>query len=385
MKRTGMIGLIGMGAMLAAYPSALQADPAAPTASEAPIALLIDIGSGQILHSREADRRFLPASMTKVMTAFLAFEMLADGRLKPDQRFTVSDDVFEQWSGTGSTMFLKRGEQVSVEELLLAINTVSANDGSVLLAVGATGSVERWVEMMNEEARKIGLRDSHFGTPNGWPDEGLTFTTASDLARLAETMLERHPQLYAHYFGRRSYAHNGLTQNNRDPIIGFVRGADGMKTGYTREAGYNFVGTAARDGTRLVMVVAGTQSPPERARIARNYLEWGFEAFEAAILFPQGEVIGNARVQGGAARNVDLRAAAPVIARLPKEGPRGMELAVRYRGPLQAPIEGGSKVADLEVRVEGFEPFRVPLEAAESVPAANIWQRIANGMLGWFG
>lgn len=376
--------MFGFGAALLASPIALRADPAPPAPGEAPVALLVDLSSGQTLHAHEADRRFLPASVTKVMTAYLAFEMLADGRLKPEQRFKVSDATFEQWSGTGSSLFLQRGEEVSVDDLLHGITTVSANDGCVVLAEGALGSVDKWVALMNSTARKLGMADSHFGTPNGWPDEGRTFTTARDLARLTRAIFERHPDLYARYFGHRGFAHNGIAQPNHDPITGVVPGADGIKTGFTREAGYNFLGTASRDGRRLVMVLAGIDHPQDRARIARDYIEWGFAEFAPRPIFAKGATIGRAKVQDGAERSVTLRAAAPVIADIPVGSDPRVTLALRYRGPLQAPIAKGARVAELEVRIDGFAPYRVPLEAASEVPKANIWQRLVNGVLGLF-
>ncbi|HTN14894.1 MAG TPA: D-alanyl-D-alanine carboxypeptidase family protein [Sphingomonadaceae bacterium] len=383
MAHFGRIGVLGLGAALAAIPTALHADPAPPGEAEAPVALLMDLSSGQVLHAREIDRRFLPASVTKVMSAYIAFEMLADGRLRADQTFTVTPALAKQWSGTGSTLFLKSGDKVSIDTLIHGITTVSANDGAVLLAQGAAGSVEKWVELMNSTAAELGMNDSHFGTPNGWPDEGATFVTAHDLALLAKAMVTRHPALYSRYFGKSGFRYNGIAQSNHDPMIGVVRGADGIKTGYTREAGYNFLGSAARDGRRLVLVVAGTDSEEERARIARNYVEWGFAAFEPHLIFPAGTTIGTARVQDGAQDDVALRTALPVIADIPKGSKPKIAMSLHYRGPLAAPIIAGQEVAELEVRIEGMEPYRVPLKAVRAVKQANPWQRIVNGVLGW--
>ncbi|KPL67596.1 hypothetical protein SZ64_05410 [Erythrobacter sp. SG61-1L] len=375
--------MLGLGAALAAMPGSLHADPAPPNEAEAPIALLVDLGSGQVLHRREDDRRFLPASVTKVMSAYLAFEMLDDGRLKAGQTFTVSPLLAAKWSGTGSTLFLKAGDKVSVDTLIRGITTVSANDGAVLLAEGAAGSVEKWVALMNQTAARLGMDDSHFGTPNGWPDEGATFVSAHDLALLGKAMITRHPQLYARYFGKSGFSYNGIAQSNHDPMVGIVRGADGIKTGYTREAGYNFLGSAARDGRRLLLVVAGTDSEEERARIARNYVEWGYAAFEPHKIFPADTTIGTALVQDGSTDSVPLQTASPVIADLPSGERPKIELSLHYRGPLVAPIAAGQNVAELEVRIEGMEPYRVPLQAATAVEKANPWQRVVNAVLGW--
>lgn len=384
MKHCRRIVGLAVATLMLALPVALRADPAPPSPKDAPIALLLDISTGQVLDAREADRRFLPASITKVMSAFVAFELLKSGQLQVDKPFTVSPQLAQDWSGKGSTLFLRSGDEVPVDTLLRGITTVSANDGAILLAEGAAGSVDKWVARMNAAAADIGMNDSHFGTPNGWPDAGSTYVTAHDLGLLASAMIGRHPDLYKRYFGHRSFNYNGMGQDNHDPITGVVRGADGIKTGYTREAGYNFLGSAERDGQRLVMVLAGTESEDERARIAREYIEWGFSAFERRLLFDKGAPIGEALVQDGNSRAVALRAAIPVIASLPKgENPR-IALSLRYRGPIKAPIAQGQQVAELLVSIDGFAPYAVPLEAAGNVAEANPWRRLVNGVLGWF-
>ena len=279
-------------------------------------------------------------------------------------------------------MFLKAGEQVSVDELLHGITTVSANDGCIALAEGAAGSIDQWVALMNRTARKLGMDDSHYGTPNGYPDEGGTFVTARDLVKLARAMITRHPKLYAEYFGHRDLAFNGIAQANHDPITGVVKGADGIKTGFTREAGNNFLGSAKRGNRRLVMVVAGIDDEQTRAQVARKFIEWGFSAFESKQLFAKGEAVSEAQVQGGAARHVELRTAAPVIVDYPKGTTPSLRLSLHYEGPLVAPISAGDQIAELEVSLDGFAPYRVPLEAANDVEKANSWQRLRNGVLG---
>ena len=243
-------------ALLGGSPSYAQGqrELAPPTAQDIPIALMLDLSSNQILLWREADRRFVPASITKVMTAFTAFQLMEDGRIVPNQRMAVSDETFEEWSGKGSSMFVPRGAIIPVDQLLMGITTVSANDGSVVLAEGTLGSVEEWVSRMNAEAHAIGMRDSRFGTPNGWPDAGFTFTTAEDLARLAKAILTRHPAKFRRYFGHRGMEFNGIAQNNHDPISGIA-----MALTVSRQASptsrMDF--SALRRGRRLVMVVAG--------------------------------------------------------------------------------------------------------------------------------
>jgi D-alanyl-D-alanine carboxypeptidase (penicillin-binding protein 5/6) len=355
--------------------------PVAPP-PEVPIALLIDLSSGQTLYSREPDRRFMPASITKVMTVFTAFEMIDSGKIAPDQLVMVSERAWTDWHGVGSTMFLALHQRVSVDALLHGVTTVSANDGAAVLGEGLAGSLPKWADQMNRTARSIGMRDSHFGTPNGWMDEGRTFTTARDLAKLADAMLTRHPDLYARYFGHKRLKFNGFEQRNHDPVTGVVNGADGIKTGFTNQAGYGFLGSAERDGRRLVMVIAGAPTARIQRQTSREFLEWGFRAFEGRELFPKDAVVGEARVQGGAARSVGLLAARTVGYDLPLGQTGSVKLTVRYEGPLRAPVKQGEQVAELEISVEGLKPSRVPLHAAAEVAEANLLQRLVNGIAG---
>lgn len=351
-----------------------------PPPPEVPIALLVDLSSGQTLYSREPDRRFMPASITKVMTAFTAFEMIDAGRVRPDQLMMVSDQAYEDWHGVGSTMFLLPRQRVTVDSLLLGVTTVSANDGAAVLGEGLAGSLEKWTAAMNAKAREIGMNDSHFGTPNGWMDEGRTFVTARDLATLAEAMITRHPDLYRRYFGHKRLSFNGFQQVNHDPTVGVIEGADGIKTGFTNQAGYGFLGSAMRDGRRLVMIIAGAPTSRIQHSASRSFIEWGFAGFDGTPLFAKGGIVGQAEVQGGAARSVALVAPLAIGYDLPKGQTGTVDLSVHYTGPLRAPIEAGEQVAELEIAVEGMAPARVPLAAAHSVPTANALQRLVNGV-----
>lgn len=370
---------------LAATPVAGNVDPAidpVPTSDAVPIAYLVDMSSGQILHAKEADRRFMPASITKVMTLYVAFEMMEAGDLSPDQTFTMSDDVFSAWDRKGSTMFIPADAQVTVDNLLRGIAAVSANDGAAMLAQGAGGSLAGWIERMNVAARELEMHDTHFGTPNGWPDEGRTFTTAEDLTKLARAMITRHPELYAEYVGLPGFRYNDIAQDNRDPITGRVDGADGIKTGFTNQAGNGFLGSAERDGRRLILVAAGASSVRERNALARDLMEWGFSAYDTWPLFAADEVIASARVQNGMERTVPLRADGPVRATVPRGAGGVPKLTLRYEGPLKAPVEKGERLGELEIAVEGQPPSRIPLHAAASVAEAGGFARLRNGLLG---
>ena len=346
--------------------------------------MLVDSGSGQVLSARQPDLRFVPASMTKVMTLFAAFEELKQGRLDPRRSFTVPADTAREWSGKGTSMYLAPGESVPLDALLHGIATASANDASVVLAQGYSGSVAGWAVLMNARASEIGMTRSHFASPNGWPDNGRTYVTARDLVTLGQTLIARYPGLYQHYFGRRAMVWKRRTLTSHDPVSGIVAGADGIKTGFTREAGYNFLGSARRDGRRLIMVVAGAGSEAERAEASRALLEWGFAAWRARPLFARGAVVARARVQGGAARQVPLVSDRALHAALKRGAANRISLRLIYDGPLVAPIREGARVAWLEIRVNDMAPGVVPLYAAASVARAGVVDRLANGLSALF-
>jgi D-alanyl-D-alanine carboxypeptidase (penicillin-binding protein 5/6) len=359
-------------------------DPA--TSLTAPIALMLDIGSGRVLFSREPNRRFMPASLTKIMTAYTAFEMMDEGRLQPNQRLQVSDQAFEQWHRVGSTMFLGRAQVVSVDELLHGIMTVSANDGCIVLAEGASGSVPAFIARMNAEAAKLGMRDSRFGSPNGWPDQGATYTTAHDLALLTRAMLMRHRAKYRAYVGHAEMTFNNIRQENHVPLLGRVAGADGVKTGFTNEAGFGLVGSAVRNGRRIVMVVGGYDRAWQRARESRDFIEWGFSEWSAEQLFPAGAEIADVRVQDGASTRVAATAPTPYYLTL-KRGERAdaVRLTVRYRGPVPAPVRKGQQLGELVVEAPGQPQHALPLYAAHDVGDAGPLARLRNGLLGAIG
>lgn len=384
-------GLALLAALSLAVPAAVPASsppliPLPPREAEAiPVALLYDIGSGQTLFDRRADLRFVPASMTKVMTAYVAFELMRQGKLRPDQLFRVAPGTSARFAASGATMNLRDGEAVSVDMLIRGITTISANDAALVLAEGIAGDVGKWCDMMNAEARRLGMSESHFATPNGWPDGGKTFVSARDLVRLGEALIYRHPALYRRYFGQKTFTWPRADGENHDPVVGVVPGADGIKTGHTREAGFNFLGSAERGGQRLLMVVAGGRSEQERAAASRVLLEWGFAEWQVLPLFAAGKNVAEARVQGGDKRRVALRAPFDVHALLPKmlrPDLRGVRLRLTYQGPIVAPIVKGQKVAELEIAAPGQPAGRVPLYAAESVALAGPLDRLVNGLAG---
>ncbi|PLK27752.1 D-alanyl-D-alanine carboxypeptidase [Novosphingobium sp. TH158] len=369
-----------------AMPAIVQADPARPPAEldKVPIAFLVDMGSGQVLYSKEPDRRFVPASITKVMTLYTAFEQMRQGRIRPEQVMPMSLEAFRKWQRVGTTMYLDPSQKPTVNDLLLGIATVSANDASAVLAEGAGGSMQNWLALMNAEARRIGMTNSHFGTPNGWMDEGETYVTARDLVTLAGAIVAGHPERYKRYIGHKSLVWGDKTKQNHDPLIGVVKGADGIKTGFTNQAGFGYLGSAERDGRRLVMVVAGGNRAKERDAAARVLMEWGFAAFSNRPIFAPGAQVGEARVQGGNTLHVPLVAPAAFGITLPRDAKGDAALRIVYDGPIEAPIAKGSRVASLEIRAGKGEPHRVPLFAGADVRPANWMERLRNGIVSPF-
>jgi D-alanyl-D-alanine carboxypeptidase (penicillin-binding protein 5/6) len=355
-------------------------DPAVMPEITAPTAYMVDVNSGRVLFARDAHRRFVPASLTKIMTSYVAFELIASGKLSLDQTFEMRPETFRQWHGVGSTMFLGNQSRTTVADLLEGIVTVSANDACVVLAEGIAGSVRAFTDMMNAKARELGLHDTHYHTPNGWMDQGQTYVSAADLATLATALITRHPDLYHRFFGHERAEFNGIAQNNHNPLYGHTPGADGVKTGFTGEAGYGFVGSVARDGRRIIFVLGGYPRPKERTDQARRFAEWGFAAWDTRAIVDAGAMPGTAQVQGGTARSVGLVAPRGYGITVPHGEVPHYTLAIRYKAPLTAPIVKGAEVASLIVRAPGQPIEHLPLVAAQSVGAGGVVDRLRDGL-----
>ena len=360
----------------------------------APIAYLVDQSSGAVLYSKDADRRMPPASMAKMMTVYVAFGLLKSGQIKPDQIFDVRPETWQKWHGpaAGSTMFLSTGEHVSVDNLLKGIVTLSGNDACVVLAEGVSGTEEGFTSLMNQQAAKLGLTNSHFGTSNGWPDNGVTYVTARDLAKLAQATIRDYPDLYKRYYALPSFtwgktlgSNQDITQANRDPLLGHVSGADGLKTGHTDEAGYGFTGSAIQNGRRLVMVMAGLDTYNHRAEESIKFMEWGFHAWQAKPIVAKGRKVETAEVQLGSESTVNLVAPDNLTATLPAGAAPDIQLRVVYDGPIKAPIKAGDHIADLEVITPDMAVQKLPLVAEKDVAEAGFFGRAWAGLKGLFG
>ena len=359
----------------------------------APIAYLLDLNSGAVLFSKDADRKFPPASLAKMMTSEVAFELIDSGQLPLNKSCTVRPETWQKWHSQGSTMFLSTNEQVSVENLLHGIITLSGNDASVVLAECIAGTEESFTDQMNALAQKLGMSNSHFGTANGWPDEGRTYVTARDLATLARATIEHHPKLYKQFYSVPSFtwgktlgSGQDITQANRNPILGKVPGADGLKTGHTDEAGYGFTGSAEQNGRRLIEVLAGMESWNQRVQESTRLMQWGFNAWSAKPLFQSGAKVGTAQVQMGSDSEVSLVAPHNLAVTVPAGLAGGAtSLKIRYQGPVAAPIAKGQHIADLVITTGDTPPQVVPLVAGEDVGRAGFFGRIWLGLKSLFG
>jgi D-alanyl-D-alanine carboxypeptidase (penicillin-binding protein 5/6) len=379
--------MLASAAVLSLAAGAAAAPP--PFDTPAPIAYLVDLSSGAVLLAKDADRRMPPASMAKMMTTEVAFELIDKGEMPLSKMCTVRPETWQKWHGpqAGSTMFLSPNEQVSVENLLHGIVTLSGNDASVVLAECIAGTEEAFANQMNALAKQLGLANSHFGNSNGWPDEGVTYVTARDLATLATATIQRHPKLYKQFYGQPSFTWGktlgsgaDITQGNRNPILGKIPGADGLKTGHTEEAGYGFTGSAEQNGRRLVMVVAGLDSFNQRISESTRLMNWGFNAWQAKPLFKSGAQVGTAQVQLGGESEVGLVAPRDLAVTIPAGLLSKTAMKIRYAGPVKAPIAKGQHIADLIVTSSDTGEQVMPLVAAEAVEEAGFFGRLWAGL-----
>jgi serine-type D-Ala-D-Ala carboxypeptidase (penicillin-binding protein 5/6) len=385
--------------MLTAAASVLLASAAPAAAPQfdtpAKVAYLYDVNSGAVLYAKNPDAHMPPASMAKMMTTEVAFELIDKGQLPLSKMCTVRPETWQKWHGpqAGSTMFLSPNEQVSVENLLKGIVTLSGNDASVVLAECIAGTEQAFTDQMNALAKKLGANNSHFGTANGWPDNGVTYVTARDLATVAKATIEHHPKLYKEFYSLPSFtwgktmgSGKDITQENRNPILGHVPGADGLKTGHTDEAGYGFTGSAEQNGRRLIEVLAGMDSWNQRVQESTRLITWGFGAWTDKPLFKAGAKVGTAKVQMGSSSEVPLVAPRDLAVTVPAGLATGTaSMKIRYDGPLMAPLAKGQEVAQLVITTGDTPPQIVPLVAGEDVGRAGFFGRIWIGLKQLFG
>jgi len=346
----------------------------------APHAILIDAENGGVLFERDADKLIFPASLGKLMTAEYVFNEIKEGRIKLTDEYMVSENAWRKGGAPshGSTMFAAIYSKVPVDDLIHGMIIQSANDACIVLAEGIAGNEAAFAEKLTERARAIGLAKSVFTNSNGLPDPGEQVTTR-ELGMLARHIIRTYPDFYQ-LFGQADYTWNKIRQQNRNPLLGAMAGADGLKTGFTKEAGYGLVGSAVQNGLRLIVVVNGVATAKERADEAKKLLEWGFRNFEQRVLFAEGQTIGAAKVFGGASSRVDLVADGVVRVMLPKTGADKLIARIVYNGPVPAPVTEGTRIGNLKVWRNDNLILTMPLKATENVGKGNMSQRAVDAV-----
>jgi D-alanyl-D-alanine carboxypeptidase (penicillin-binding protein 5/6) len=351
-------------------------------------AILIDAESDTILFQKGAEEKTPPASMAKLMTMAVVFDAIHQGKLSLDTEFEVSENAWRSGGATsgGSTMFAKVHSTIAVRDLIRGVIIQSGNDACITLAEGMAGTEQAFAGMMNAEARKLGLTGSHFMNATGLPDPEQ-YVTVHDLARLAKHLIYDYPEFYPIY-SETEFVWNKIRQHNRNPLLEMNIGADGLKTGFTEESGYGLVGSAVREGQRLIMVINGTKSEKERAEEARKLMDWGLRAFERVELFRPGETIAEASVFGGAKSSVGVMGKGGVVVLLPRGSRDLVKGRLVYQGPVPAPIEAGQQIGALRIMIGDQVLKETPVFAEDDVAEGSIPQRsldsIKELLLGWW-
>ena len=338
--------------------------------SIAKTALVIDLSTNEILLEKNSTEKTYPSSMTKMMTALVAFEKIKDGSLSLDQEFLISKKA---WKMGGSKMFIEVDKRVSVYDLLLGVVVQSGNDASIAIAEGISGSEEIFAIEMNNLGKKIGLTGSNFTNSSGWPDDNH-YTTAEDLAKVAQYTIENHYELYQMY-KISDFTYNGIKQDNRNPLLYTFEGADGFKTGYTEAAGYGLVGSAERGDRRLIIVLNGLESSKSRAQESLRLMDWGFNNFQLVDFYKKNEVIQEVDTWLGKEDKVDLVALEDISVSIPKAQLSSAKVTVLVEEPIATPIKIGDQIAKLQI---SFADKQVdfPLYSGEDIDQKNFFSRI---------
>lgn len=357
-----------------AFIAAAIAVPGVANAYEttAKYAYMIDAKTGTVLFDKNGTETMFPASMTKMMTIYLVFERLKDGRLTLDSGLPVSE---EAWRTGGSKSFMMVGDKVRVEDLIRGVIVQSGNDACIVLAQGMAGSEAAFAVEMNKKAKELGMTGTNFKNSDGMPDPQHV-TTARDLAILAKRTIEDFPEYYS-YYAETEYTHGNIRQQNRNPLLYKNIGADGLKTGHTEASGYGVTGSAIRGGRRVIAVLNGMASDKERAQESERMIEWGFNEYENYTLFKAGEIVDNAPVEMGKAATVPLAAQKEVLVTLPRAARQDVKANAQYPTPLPAPITKGAQVGTLVISAPGAQTIEIPLVATADVPRLGFFGRTA--------
>ncbi|SDD18938.1 D-alanyl-D-alanine carboxypeptidase (penicillin-binding protein 5/6) [Paracoccus isoporae] len=342
-------------------------------------AWVYDVGTGTVLLEKNADTAVPPASMSKLMTIYMLFEAVRDGRLQMDTRLPVSTKARQMG---GSTMFLNEQDRPTVEELIKGIIVLSGNDACVVVAEGLAGTEDAFARQMNDKATSLGMDNSNFVNSSGWPAPNHVMS-AHDLGILAEHLINDFPELYEYFALTEFPFDNRAPANrfNRNPLLELGIGADGLKTGHTEEAGYGLVGSAVQGNRRVIFVVTGLPTESARAEEAERIAAWAFRDFTMKEVVPQGETVASASVWLGAKSSVALTTQNGLNVLMPVGSESGVTAEAVYSGPIHAPISEGDRLGMLQIQIPGVGPANVPLVAAETVEAAGFVGRLRSAAM----
>ena len=376
-----VLATLGWSGMLLAANSSMQGTKKEEAGfdGDAPTAILIEATSGAVLFEKNADELRAPSSMMKLVTAEVVFHAIKQGDIKLTDEYRVSENAWRRGGAPagGSTMFAALNSKVSVDDLLHGAIIQSGNDACIVLAEAMSGNERAFAEVMTKRARELGLTRSTFGNSNGLPDPANKMTVR-ELATLARYIIQTYPEFYK-LFGEKEFTWNKIRQPNRNPLLSSLEGADGLKTGYTKEGGYGMVGSAVQNGIRLIVVINGLEDSEDRASEAKKMLEWGFRNFEARPLFAAQQTIGYAKVFGGDSRSVKLSSPDPVKVMVQKNGTDKLIARIVYNGPVRAPIESGQPVGVVRVWRGANIAMEAPVYAAESIGKGSTMGRALDG------
>ena len=335
-------------------------------------AILMDYDTGEYLFTKNMDESVPPASMSKLMTVYILMSKIKDGSIKLDDTFSVSENAWRKGGAAtgGSTMFLSIGDNVTVENLIKGIVIQSGNDACIVVAENIAGSEDDFVILMNKTAKNLGLKNSHFENATGLPHPDHRMSM-EDLAILSRHIIKEFPELY-HYFSQKEFVYNNIKQGNRNPLLYTMKGADGLKTGHTEEAGFCLAASATKGERRLIEVMSGMNSNRERLEEAERLMSWGFREFNNFKILNKGQNVAEAKVWYGKDKTVNLTVADDVLKTVHRSQQENVKVTAEFDEPVKAPVKAGQEIGSVKIEIDGQNPLNVPLIAANDVDETGM-------------
>lgn len=335
-------------------------------------AILMDYDTGEYLFTKNMDESVPPASMSKLMTVYILMSKIKDGSIKLDDTFSVSENAWRKGGAAtgGSTMFLSIGDNVTVENLIKGIVIQSGNDACIVVAENIAGSEDDFVILMNKTAKNLGLKNSHFENATGLPHPDHRMSM-EDLAILSRHIIKEFPELY-HYFSQKEFVYNNIKQGNRNPLLYTMKGADGLKTGHTEEAGFCLAASATKGERRLIEVMSGMNSNRERSEEAERLMNWGFREFNNFKILNKGQNVAEAKVWYGKDKTVNLTVADDVLKTVHRSQQENVKVTAEFDEPVKAPVKAGQEIGSVKIEIDGQNPLNVPLIAANDVDETGM-------------